>query len=292
MSSKVSNSAFEQDSKKLGPDLYRAVFTHSREPVAIIDPQGFYLEQNAAHAQLLGYTDEELRNQTPAIHLGDEVFSEVARALAQKGEYRGEVVSKTKSGETRYIELSAFAMRTDSGEPLCFVGIKRDITERKRAEEALQRSEAELTDFFENAAIGLHWLGPEGTILRVNQAEVDMLGLTREEYVGHNIAEFHVDKEVIDAILARLIAGEVARDYDARMRCKDGAIKYVRINSSVYSEGGKFIHTRCFTRDITDRKRTETRLSLQYAVTQILSQSRDFIESAGRILHAACESLD
>ena len=59
--------------------------------------------------------------------------------------------------------------------------------ERKHAEEALQRSEAELTDFFENAAIGLHWVGPDGTILRVNQAELDMLGFTREEYVGHNI---------------------------------------------------------------------------------------------------------
>lgn len=164
--------------------------------------------------------------------------------------------------------------------------------ERKHAEEALQRSEAELADFFENAAIGLHWVGPDGTILRVNQAELDMLGFTREEYVGHNIAEFHVDKEVIDDIIARLRAGEVVRDYDARMRCKDRTIKCVRINSSVYREDNKFIHTRSFTRDITDRKRTETRLALQYAVTQILSESNDFIESAGRILEAACESLD
>ncbi len=292
MSSKVFINDMAQSSNALGPDLYQAIFRHSREPVAIIDPQGMYLEQNAAHAQLLGYTDAELRRQTPAIHLGEEVFNEVVRALAQDGEYRGEVVSKTKSGETRHLELSAFAMRNEAGEPLCFVGIKRDITERKRAEEALQRSEAELTDFFENAAIALHWVGPDGTILRVNQAELDMLGYAREEYVGHNIAEFHVDKDVIEDILSRLSAGEVVRDFDARMRCKDRAIKYVRINSSVYREDGKFIHTRCFTRDITARKRTETRLALQYAVTQILSESHDFIESAGRILRAACESLD
>jgi PAS domain S-box-containing protein len=279
-------------SKGLGQDLYQAIFRHSREPVAIIDPQGFYLEQNSAHAQLLGYTDAELRNQTPAIHLGEEVFNEVARALAQEGEYRGEVESKTKSGEIRYIELSAFAMRNESGKPLCFVGIKRDITERKRAEEALQRREAELTDFFENATIGLHWVGPDGTILRVNQAELDMLGYNREEYVGHNIAEFHLDKEVIEDILSRLKAGEVLQDYEARLRCKDHSIIHARINSSVYREESKFIHTRCFTRDFTARKRTETRLALQYAVTQILSQSRDFIESAGRLLNAACDSLD
>src|SRR6185295_2655433 len=155
MSSNVSNKRAEPNLNELGPDLYQAIFRYSREPVAIIDPQGYYLEQNAAHAQLLGYTDAELRNLTPAIHLGEEVFADVARTLAQNGEYRGEVVSKTKQGETRHLELSAFAMRTESGEPLCFVGIKRDITERKQAEAALQRSEAELTDFFENAAIGL-----------------------------------------------------------------------------------------------------------------------------------------
>src|SRR6202008_150853 len=125
-----------------------------------------------------------------------------------------------------------------------------------------------------------------------NQAELDMLGYTSDEYVGRNIVEFHVDRDVIEDILARVRAGEVIREYEARMRCKDRGIKYVRINSSVYRENGKFIQTRCFTRDITDRKRTETRLTLQYAVTQILSESHDFIESAGRILQAACKSLD
>ena len=292
MSSKLSNSKIERSPNGLGQDLYQAIFLHSREPVAIIDPQGLYLQQNAAHAQLLGYTDAELRNQTPAIHLGEEVFSEVARALAQDGEYRGEVVSKTKSGDTRYLELSAFAMRTETGEPLCFVGIKRDITERKRAEEALQRSEAELSDFLDNATIGLHWIGPDGMILRVNQAELDMLGYSREEYVDHNITEFHVDQEAIEDILAQLKAGDVLQDYETRLRCKDGTIKHVRINSSVYREDGRFIHTRCFTRDFTERKRTESRLALQYSVTQTLSQSRDFIESAGRILRAICDSLD
>ncbi len=81
---------------------------------------------------MLGYSDEELKNQTPAIHMGEEVLPKLSRECAEKGEYRGEVVSKTKAGETKHIELSAFAMRNESGEPLCYVGIKRDITERKR----------------------------------------------------------------------------------------------------------------------------------------------------------------
>ena len=120
---------------ELRHDLYRAIFSNSREPIAIIDLQGVYLEQNAAHAELLGYSDDELRNQTPAMHLGEEVFAGIARALAANGEYRGEVVSKTKSGELKQIGLSAFAMRSESGEPLCYVGVKRDITKSKQAEE-------------------------------------------------------------------------------------------------------------------------------------------------------------
>jgi PAS domain S-box-containing protein len=278
--------------EELRQDLYREIFRHSSEPIAILDPDGFYLDQNAAHAQLLGYTDEELKNQTPALHMGAEAFAEVVRAVEEKGDYRCEVTSKTKSGELKHIELSAFAMRNESGEPLCYVGIKRDITERRQVERALLRNEAQLTDFFENSAIAMHWVGPDGTVLRVNEAELDMLGYSREEYEGHNIAEFHIDQNVIEDILTRLLAGEVLQNYDARLRCKDGSTKQVRINSSGYFEDGKFVHTRCFTRDITDRKRTESRLALQYAVTGILSESPDFASSAQQILQATCDTLD
>ena len=278
--------------EKLRQDLYREIFKHSREPIAIIDPQGIYQEQNAAHAELLGYSDNELRNQTPALHMGEEEFANIVREIAEKGEYRGEVKSRTKTGELKYIELSAFAMFGESGEPLCYVGTKRDITRRKLAEQALQRSETELTDFFENAAIGLHSIGRDGIVLRVNQAELAMLGYARQEFVGHHIAEFYVNQSVIKDMLERLQAGEVLENYEARMRCKDGSIKHVSTSSSVYREAGKFIHTRCFTRDVSERKRTEGRLALQYAVTKILSESLEVADSALNILRTACDTLD
>jgi len=274
------------------PDLYREIFVHSNEPIAIISPDGQYIQQNAAHRNLLGYSDEELRGQTPAIHFGKEAFASIVRELTEKGEYRGETISRRKDGQTRHVELSAFPMRNDSGEVVCYVGIKHDMTERKRAEEELRRREAELTDLFENAAIGLHWVGPDGVILRVNQAELDLLGYTREEYVGHHINQFHVNKHVINDLLRRLQAGEVLHEYEARLRCKDGSIKHVCINSSVYREDGKFLHTRCFTRDVTDRRWAERRLALQYAVTQILSEFTDLLESAKHILKVARENLD
>ncbi|MDB5350084.1 MAG: domain S-box [Planctomycetota bacterium] len=136
----------------------------------------------------------------------------------------------------------------------------RDVTGRKRSEEALRRSEAQLADFFENATVGLHWVGPDGTILRANRAELELLGYDWEEYVGRPIAEFHADEAVICDILRRLQAGESLHAYPARLRCKDGSLKDVLIDSSVMWEGGEFVHTRCFTRDVTETRRAEAAL--------------------------------
>ena len=110
---------------------------------------------------------------------------------------------------------------------------------------ALRRSEAVLRDFVETSTISLHWVGADGTILWANQAELDLLGYTREEYIGRNIAEFHADALVIEEILACLSRGETLRDHPARLRHRDGSIRHVLINSSVLFEDGEFIHTRC-----------------------------------------------
>ena len=122
----------------------------------------------------------------------------------------------------------------------------------------------DIEDFFENAALSLHWVGADGTILRANQFELDFLGYSREEYEGHHIAEFHVDAEVIQDILRRLSAGETLSDYAARVRAKDGTIKHVLINSNVRWVNGEFAHTRCFTRDVTDRHLAEQALAVAY----------------------------
>lgn len=128
------------------------------------------------------------------------------------------------------------------------------VLQQQRSQEQLRRSERELADFFDNASVGLHWVAEDGRILRANRAELTMLGYAADEYVGQHIASFHVEAAVIDDILLRLRAGEQLRDYPARMRAKDGSVKHVMIDSSVLWENGRFIHTRCFTRDVTDRK--------------------------------------
>jgi PAS domain S-box-containing protein len=137
------------------------------------------------------------------------------------------------------------------------------LAERKRAEEALRESQQELLDFFENAVEGFHWVGPGGVILAANRAELELLGYSKNEYIGRNVTEFHVDQDVIADILARLGRNETLRGTEARLRCKDGSIKHVLIHSNVFFRNGEFIHTRCFTRDITDRKRLEDELRRQ-----------------------------
>lgn len=122
---------------QLNTDLYREIFVHSREAIAILSPQGHYIEQNGAHFKLLGYSDADLQGQTPAIHLGEQVFGNIASELAATGTYHGEVISQTKDGKRGLFDLSAFAMRNSVGEPVCYVGIKRDITERGRAQQRL-----------------------------------------------------------------------------------------------------------------------------------------------------------
>lgn len=166
-----------------------------------------------------------------------------------------------------------------------------EISRAERLAE-LRRSEHELADFFENASIPFHWVGPDGIILRANRAELEIFGYARDEYVGHPIAEFHVDQEVIEDILERLRRGETLHDYEARMRAKDGAIRHVLINSSVLWENGKFIHTRGLTRDISSRKRSERRTAMEHAVTRLLAESRTLAEASRKTLRVISECLE
>jgi PAS domain S-box-containing protein len=121
-----------------------------------------------------------------------------------------------------------------------------------QAQAALSRNELDLLGFFENAPVALHWVDPDGYILRANRAELKMLGYASEEYLGHHISEFHADEAVIGNILRRLAAGETLHDQEARLICRGGSIRHALISANVLWENGRFVHTRCFTRDITE----------------------------------------
>ena len=135
--------------------------------------------------------------------------------------------------------------------------LENEIAERTRAQEALRQREAELRDFLENAVLPMHWVSGDGTILWANKAEADLVGYSLEEYVGRSIRDVHADEAVIEDILQRLSRGEQLNGYEARLRTKDGSIRYVRIHSSAFLRDGKFEHTRCFSIDITREKKAD-----------------------------------
>jgi PAS domain S-box-containing protein len=153
--------------------------------------------------------------------------------------------------------------------------LETEVARRRQADRSLRERERELSDFLENAAEGLHKVGPDGTILWANRAELDMLGYQPDEYVGQHIAKFHADAEVIEAILAGLRRGEALYDQPARLRCKDGSIKHVLIHSNVLVEDGEFVHTRCFTRDVTERVRLEAELQRQLEQLAEIDRRKD-----------------
>ncbi len=140
----------------------------------------------------------------------------------------------------------------------------------------LERRERQLRDFIENAAVALHWVAADGRIIWANKAELRLLGYAREEYVGRNITEFHVDEKVITNMLLRLKNNEELEGIEARLRCKDGTVRYVSISSSTYREDEQFIHTRCVTLDLTEQKRAA---EVQEKLSAIVESSDDAIIS-------------
>jgi PAS domain S-box-containing protein len=143
--------------------------------------------------------------------------------------------------------------------------LQREVAARQHAEE-------ELADFLENAVIGMHRVGPNGAILWANRAEMQMLGYSRDEYVGRNLAEFHVDRYGLEEILRRLAAGESLRDVPAKLRCKDGSIRHVLISSNALVREGKLVSTRCLTRDVSDRWLAQEALRERGAVLHLAMQ--------------------
>jgi PAS domain S-box-containing protein len=164
--------------------------------------------------------------------------------------------------------------------------LRNELERAKVAETTLRHRERELIDFLENAAEGLHRVGPDGTILWANKAELAMLGYRWDEYVGRNITEFHADAATIASILARLKQGHTLHDEPAQLFSKDGAIRNVVISSNACFENGRLQYTRCFTRDATERHQlAQLHRDREALVTQLSQANRAKDEFLAMLAH-------
>ena len=146
--------------------------------------------------------------------------------------------------------------------------------------QAARRSEAILRDFIETSTISLHWVGADGTICgRIRRGSISS-GMPAMNTLAGTSSSF-TRIPVISDILACLSRGETLRDCPARLRHRDGSIRHVLINSSVLFEDGKFIHTRCFTRDVTALVEEQSTREEQRRVNALSARvGRHLIESS------------
>jgi len=152
--------------------------------------------------------------------------------------------------------------------------LETEKADRQEVQNFLRMRESELADLLENAVEGVQQVGADQKIRWANKALLKLLGYTAEEYVGHDLADFHARRQIFDDFWQKLMQREELYDYPAELSCKDGSVKHVLIHSNGHWESGRFAYTRCFLRDVTDQKRMEEALRLAYDELELHVQER------------------
>src|SRR5918995_5866208 len=249
---------------------YRTVLDTAFDAIVTITPDGIVRWFNRGAERIFGYRAEEVIGQ-PITLLMPERYRELCVAglhrYLQTGEARvvggtTELVGMRKDGSEFSIEMS-LGETHENGERL-FTGVIRDVTERKKFEEALKESEQRFRGSFERAATGMALVGTEGHFLRVNRSLCEILGYTERELLGKTFQEItHPDDLEVDLEhLRELLAGEV-RTYQTEKRYlhKDGHVVWALLSVSVvHDEEDEPLYFVSQIQDITERKVLEDRL--------------------------------
>lgn len=244
--------------------LYRRIIAAATDGIALIDLNVRYIEQNLAHRVLLGYSDEDLLGQTPALYLGEETFQQVARELIDTGRFRGEVRSRRKDGQWIDIALSAFGIYDDKGEVLCYVGMMRDITERKRQQATLKESEVRFRNMADHSPVMVWVTEPDGTCSFLSRSWYDFTGQTPETGLGFGWTNaVHADDRAsTEQTFVQANKTQSAFRLEYRLRRHDGAYRWaIDAAAPRFSSEGSFLGYIGSVIDITDRKQTEQALA-------------------------------
>jgi PAS domain S-box-containing protein len=147
-----------------------------------------------------------------------------------------------------------------------------------------------VVDILENAPLGVHLVDSSGKILWANKAELEFLGYSSEEYIGREFREFHADQGRFNEILETLQNGGSLTDVEVTLKHKDGSVRIGSITANGYMVDGRFEHSRCFTRDVTQKRKTEKEFREYVAGAEttkrlyeaVLSSTSDFNQAYGR----------
>jgi len=254
-----------EDALRSSEALYRALFEKNQATKLLIDPAtGVIVDANLAATRFYGYSRAALQ----AMRIMDINLLPPAAVLEQLHHAQSERQSlfffkhRLASGEVRDVEVHASPVEVN-GRSLLF-SIVHDVTDRLRAEAALERSRARLKAIFDNAAIAICLVDRAGRYIQFNQRWAELLGRTPDEvYLLHNVDVTHPDDRAASRDrLAELVSGAIDHyELDKRYLRADGSSFWGALSAAaIRSETGEFEASIGLVTDITERKQAEAAL--------------------------------
>jgi PAS domain S-box-containing protein len=172
--------------------------------------------------------------------------------------FKQESIIQTKNKQSVTVAFSVSFIKGSGDSADKFVCLVRDVTERKKVEEELNRDIELFKDLFENAPVAYHELDMEGRFSRINQAEELLLGYSSEELKGRFPWEIIVEQVSRDAVAAKLAGKLPLKPVERTFICKDGShISVINEDRLIYDKTGKIVGIRSALHDITERKQAE-----------------------------------
>lgn len=218
--------------------------------------------------RLLGVGDRDGDNielVRRAIHPDDRErwWRHFQHAIQELGDYRIEYRVVHPDGTIRWLASRGRVMSGENNELARLVGVVVDITEVRRAEEAVRESERKFRRIFETANEGIWVLDAESRVTMVNARMAEMLGYSREEMLGRKKEDFVFSPE--DRVIAQeqfgLRSRNLAGFFEVRLRHRDGHAVWTQFSSRPVFEDGKFAGALDMIADISERKRAEEELA-------------------------------
>ena len=278
---------------------YRDIFENAVEGIFQTTRDGRFIMVNPALARMVGFdSPEELMRERADISLQHYVEpqrrEEFKRLLEEHGIVRGfEYQAYRKDGSKIWILDDVRAVCDERGSVLYYEGTSEDITERKRAEEALRESEERYRELFENAKDATYVHDLSGRYISVNRAAEKLTGRSREEIVGSKFTDFVPPDQVqvVNEQLCRKLADEGETTYETEVLTRDGRRVPVEVSSHSIYQNGANVGVQGTARDITERKRAEELLRLkEQRFRSLIENSSDAIalfSADGKILYAS-----
>jgi PAS domain S-box-containing protein len=252
-----------EDKSQESEERYRLLFENSTEAILLTMPDGHILSANPAACQLFERTEQELCQvgRNGMVDLTDPRLEKAIEERSRTGRFRGELTFIRKDGSKFEGDISSLIFKDKDGNVRASM-IIRDISERKKAEQALRESENLFSKIFQSSPIGINiFRVSDGRSVVINDAFLSIIGYSRQEVVGHSAAELNlfVDADVRDGWMKKLREGGDVHNQDARIRSKSGEIKNTLASLNVVEIKGEPM-IMVITSDITKRKHTEDEL--------------------------------